>query len=443
MDFFIFFEYLIMWTFNMSDNFLKPSENSDSNCTPSINDDDWDNILDSMECFWFDTIEWDTMIVSSIVNQMMLHFKIPIINKIHNKIMNDPENYTLQDELEMIRKLNEINYLVQDISIKAKCLEKMFAFPPRDSNEQYDRDNCPHIAVYRDKKLAWANKAYADCLWSLWISTMDEAKKLSATWYEDDWRRKNALIEKIYFGKHKEKVYEKILLLWINKGYQNEHFILWDSENEELEAKTLSWSSFWIDWWKWSVRVWMDVSYETKDMSDDEIKFHLNKYYSNEWPLTTHFWFIKSLELFKEKIQEIHWKDLINKDFNDIYTNLLFFAHIADLIFDNSPFAMNLYRWKKLINANRQYINLTGKTFPELLELSEKWILWKLLFWDWIEEKLVTQSIASLNKEWWHYHRQFSFIPTNSFVEFDTYDIWDWYTFRVGKRDPSVEMMDI
>ncbi|MDD2565484.1 MAG: hypothetical protein PHZ26_02715 [Candidatus Gracilibacteria bacterium] len=398
---------------------------------PKFDEIDWEKYEESLEGFDFETIKGDTIKVTEIVEELVAIFKLPIINNKINAILNNPNGYS---DTYLKEKLNIINTYAKQLIIKAKCLEKMFALPPREGDDQESlTDNCPHIAIYESGKLSWVNKAYAD---SLGLTSLGEAKELAAKWYEENGVRKNALIERVYHGFYKEKVYKMLPLLNNNEGYQNVHFEIGADENNQ---KNLNWSSFGINNGAGSVRISGDITEETKDMTEEEIKSHLDKYYGSKGLDGIPFGFKDSLALFKKEMGLIYGDKLFDAKFYEIFKKMNMFTEMADVMFNKGPFAMNLYNGNKLELANEQYIALTGMTLDEIKDASEKGTLGKILFGGGVEAEFVKQSVGTLDKEGGHYHRIFSFITTGKVADFDTYDIGDGYTFRIGKRDPTTE----
>lgn len=401
---------------------------------PRASDED---LLKSLE--WFDfsnfRIEGDTLDTERLVNLLYVSYLTEATNTAVNWLLS--WDYSIE-------KIWEIQSLFEQILIKSRCVDRMFNEPPREEMDDDELSNevIPSIVVYKDWKLFWANKSY---LRNIWINSLSQVKERAAINYEDwveiiDWIEvpiiRNWLVEDIYDWSRKSKVYNRTKILKNNLWYEWEFF---QPTLPTWEINTILFSSHWINNWTWSVRIWMNITSEVIWMTEEEIEEHIKSHYKvGEDFYTPDFWFVNNITELKNKLKFFLQSTKFDTWFYETLDNLFFRAEIADLIFSKTPYAMNLYKWPELILANKYYIDLAWKWFFEMVKLSKEWKLINELFWDWVEAETVRQSVWTL-KKFWHYFKQFSFVTTNKIADFDTFDVWSWYTFRIWKKDVESE----
>lgn len=422
-----------------------------------------------MNSFQWDKINvaWDVEVFNNLIKNSLIQF---ITKKEVNWLLSWSDISSNKDK--MWECLNLLDSLFEEIKLKAKCVDLMFNEAPRINEDETIGSktsssmqeienlhpeyfyNMPAVVVYDTSWLVYANSIY---LRITWLQSLKELKDFANSWYtDDDWKLKNALIERIYQPKNREKVYEFISKLKNNEWYSYIPFEIWADVDFQ---KTYMWSSYGLNDSKWSIRVWMDITSEIMTdnfmsfdkMSDEEITEYINKSYVSKRLDWNNFNFSNDLNNLVFKLKSFleknfwDWKFFINDWFIDLYKKLNLFAQMWDVFFDKWPFIMNIWQWGKLKYANSVYTWVLWRSIDEINSLISKGEFYSAAYWNEVERSLVEKRVEWLNYNSPHYNESFNILNKDwdwIFTHFDTYLLWEknWSktTFRLWRIDPSI-----
>ncbi len=134
----------------------------------------------------------------------------------------------------------------------------------------------------------------------------------------------------------------------------------------------------------------------------------------------------KEINIKKSYITNFYELIKLSSEFERLYKKLSYISSVWDIIFDESPFFMTIFKDWELAHANKSYVFATWYSIQELQNLKGQKFL--DAFYQIPEERIRAMKKLKDLKPWWHYHDIFKFKRKEKLVGFPEFRKIAWDT---------------